>query len=207
MNKIKSILLTLAILLMSGIVTGNLSDGVTLGNTTDSQNNAVIVVLGNSTPTIERYSVYTDLGAYALDPDTHTNPTITTIGLPLNTAVVGTFNITYNATGSNGVSVFINRTVHIVDTIAPADVTNIQVTCVTWSSISLSWVNPTNLDFAGIVMTVSTGNPATNVTGYNNKTIGNGTSYTVTGLNAGTTYTILVQSADDREPIHPGNGT
>lgn len=210
--KAKLIYISIIALALSGTALGNISGGVSGDSTTNNAKDVAITVSGGNPMTIERYSVYTDAGAVAIDPETNQAVAVNSTGLPLDTSKVGIFNITYSATGSNGNTTAINRTVNIIDIQPPNDVTNLQVTGITWKSITIAWNIPNtavypNQDYAGIVLTVSTGTPLAPLAGYNKLSTGNVTNYTIDNLRAGTTYTILVQSADDQEPNHPGNGT
>src|SRR6056300_823808 len=67
-------------------------------------------------PTVERYSVYTDPGATASGPDGTFN--VTTTG-EVNTSVVGNYTLTYSATDDQGNTSSVVRNVYVRDTNAP----------------------------------------------------------------------------------------
>ncbi|MEI8093660.1 MAG: SUMF1/EgtB/PvdO family nonheme iron enzyme [Spirochaetales bacterium] len=86
------------------------------------------------------------------------------------------------------------------DTTAPAD--PIQVTATGGSrQITLNWTNPTDADFAGVLIswTPTGGNPAQPIT-----VAKTATSQVITGLASGTTYTFTVKSVDSAGNQSPG---
>ncbi len=80
----------------------------------------VIVLLGSNPVTIEVGSPYTDAGATATDVgDGDLTSSITTVN-PVNSAVIGTYTVTYNVTDLSGNAAFeVTRTVNVVDTTIP----------------------------------------------------------------------------------------
>ncbi len=79
----------------------------------------VITVLGSNPTTVEAGTTYTDAGATALDNyDGDITSSISTTN-PVNTAVLGTYTVTYTVSDSSGNSDTETRTVTVVDTIAP----------------------------------------------------------------------------------------
>ncbi len=104
----------------------------------------VISLSGTSTVTVEAGSVYTDAGAAAIDDsDGNITTGIATVN-PVNTAIVGSYTVTYNVSDISGNAASeVTRTVNVVDTIAPV--------------ISLSGASP----FAVIVGTTYTDAGAT----------------------------------------------
>ena len=80
----------------------------------------VITLSGSSPVTVEVGSVYTDAGASATDNyDGVLTGSIVTVN-SVNTAVVGSYTVTYNVHDSSGnAAVQVTRTVNVVDTTAP----------------------------------------------------------------------------------------
>ena len=80
----------------------------------------VITLSGSSPVTVEVGSVYTDAGASALDNyDGVLTGSIVTVN-SVNTAVVGSYTVTYNVKdSSNNAAVQVTRTVNVVDTTKP----------------------------------------------------------------------------------------
>ncbi len=81
----------------------------------------VITMLGSSPVTVEVGSVYVDAGATAFDGyDGVLTGSIVVVN-SVNTAVVGSYTVTYNVHDSNGnAAVQVTRTVNVVDTTAPS---------------------------------------------------------------------------------------
>lgn len=79
----------------------------------------VLTVTGANPQTIEVGSAYAELGAEASD-DTDTAVEITIDSSAVNTAVVGSYSVTYTAVDDAGNSATETRTVNVVDTQAPA---------------------------------------------------------------------------------------
>ncbi len=77
----------------------------------------VITVLGDNPASVIVGSTYTDAGATATD-NVDSNVIVTSTG-SVNTAVIGTYIITYTATDSSGNSATATRTVNVVDTTTP----------------------------------------------------------------------------------------
>ena len=80
----------------------------------------VITLLGVSPVTVEVGSVYVDAGATALDNvDGVLTGSIVTVN-SVNSAVVGSYSVTYNVHDSNGnAAVQVTRVVNVVDTTVP----------------------------------------------------------------------------------------
>ena len=80
----------------------------------------VITLLGVSSETVECTGSYTDSGATAFDVcDGDLTGFIVTVN-PVNTAVPGTYSVTYNVSdAASNAAVAVVRTVHVVDTTAP----------------------------------------------------------------------------------------
>jgi hypothetical protein len=93
----------------SGLVSFNIGDLIP----------PVITLLGNSPVTIQVGSTYTDAGATALDNyDGNLTSSIVVTG-SVNTAVVGTYTLSYNVSDSSGnAAVTVTRTVNVVDTLS-----------------------------------------------------------------------------------------
>jgi len=81
----------------------------------------VITLLGSSPVTVEAGSVYTDVGATALDNyDGVLNSSIVKGGLPVNTNVLGAHIVTYDVTDAHSnAAIQVTRTVNVVDTTPP----------------------------------------------------------------------------------------
>jgi hypothetical protein len=80
----------------------------------------VITINGSSTVTIAANSVYTDLGATAIDNiDGDITANIITTGLPINTNATGTFAVVYTVSDSAGNTASSTRTVIVTDQTAP----------------------------------------------------------------------------------------
>jgi len=77
----------------------------------------VITLHGEATMTLEQNVVYTELGATALD-DVDGNVSVTISGT-VNTAVVGTYTLTYMAQDSAGNEANITRTITVIDVTPP----------------------------------------------------------------------------------------
>jgi uncharacterized protein (TIGR02145 family) len=79
-----------------------------------------ITLTGDATVTIEVGSTYTDAGATAKDNYDEDIPSSIVTVNDVDTAVVGTYTVTYNVTDTNGnAAVEVTRTVNVVDTTAP----------------------------------------------------------------------------------------
>ncbi|MCK4669563.1 MAG: hypothetical protein KAT43_00040 [Nanoarchaeota archaeon] len=92
-----------------------------------------------------------------------------------------------------------------VDTTAPADVSNFTATAGN-KSIDLTWMNPSDIDFAGVMIRRKTAsfpaNPTDGTLAYN----GTAQSHTDSGLTAGTTYRYRIFSFDE-VPNHSSGTT
>ena len=79
----------------------------------------MIAIIGDSTVTIEVGTTYADAGATALDNyDGDITLSIVEVST-VNTAVVGTYAVTYNVTDANGnAAIEVTRTVNVEDTLA-----------------------------------------------------------------------------------------
>ena len=86
----------------------------------------VITLLGYATVTIEVGSTYTDAGATATDLSGEISVIYTGT---VDTSVVGTFTVTYNATDASGnEAAAVNRTVNVVDTTVPVIIVTGDIT-------------------------------------------------------------------------------
>ena len=177
------------------IVTVNPVDDDTVGsytvtyNVTDSQGNAateatrtvnvvdttapIITLVGANPQTIEVGSVYTELGATAFDVgDGDLTASIVIDASAVDTAVVGSYVVTYDVTDSEGnAATQVIRTVNVVDTTAPVlslpgDVTVESGSTLTVSALNLGGAilgagetNPGTLQFVGTGATVPAGHP------------------------------------------------
>ncbi|MFZ3167418.1 MAG: NosD domain-containing protein, partial [Candidatus Methanoperedens sp.] len=138
----------------------------------------VISVLGSNPVTVEAGSSYTDAGATASD-DVDGNITSSMITAnPVNTAVVGTYTVTYNVKdSSNNNADPKTRTVNVVDTLTiihfePSTSPTTQIGTGVWFRISLNKIaNVTWYIDDSIVNTTSN----VKESGYYSKTIGVGT--------------------------------
>lgn len=75
------------------------------------------------------------------------------------------------------------------DTTPPAPISNLTLTSRTESTLSWSWVNPSDLDFDHVLISI----------GGSTAIMATGNSYTATGLNANTSYIITVYTVDTSE--------
>ncbi|HYN44778.1 MAG TPA: immunoglobulin-like domain-containing protein [Candidatus Limnocylindrales bacterium] len=185
-------------------------------NVNDSSNNAatqvtrtvnvvdttapVITRLGTSPVTVEVGSVYTDAGATASDNyDGNLTSSIVTVN-PVNTAVKGTYTVTYNVNdSSNNAATEVTRTVNVVDTTAPV-ITRLGTSPVTvevgsvYTDAGATASDSYDGDLTGYIVTV---NPV------DNTTVG---TYTVTynvndsSNNAATEVTRTVNVVDTTAP-------
>ena len=98
--------------------TGNNSDNTAFINTlrNQDQDGPVITVLGANPANVSQGSVYTDAGATAFDAGDNASRTVTTSG-SVNTAVAGSYTLTFTATDSKG---NIGRATRTVNVLAPA---------------------------------------------------------------------------------------
>jgi hypothetical protein len=94
------------------------------------------------------------------------------------------------------------------DTQAPTIPTNLQVSGPTTSALTFTWTASTdNIGVTGYRLDASTsGSFSSFVTGYNNKSVGNVTTASVTGLSPGTRYFVLVRAYDAAGNVS-GNST
>jgi hypothetical protein len=126
--------ITASIVTVNPVNTGILGNQIVTYNVTDAHGNAavqvtrtvtvvdvtapVITITGANPMTIEVGGTYTELGAVAdddVDPDFAATPSGS-----VNTSVLGTYTITYNATDSStNAAVAVTRTVNVVDTTIP----------------------------------------------------------------------------------------
>ncbi|WP_371188588.1 immunoglobulin-like domain-containing protein [Thalassotalea maritima] len=95
---------------------GNVSSTIRTVNVIDSLP-PVITLVGDSVITVEYGSTFNDPGANAID-NVDNDITVTTMGT-VDTFSVGTYTLTYTAEDSSGNITRAQRTVHVVDTIAP----------------------------------------------------------------------------------------
>jgi hypothetical protein len=102
-------------------INGAASDTATLNVLSADPTPPVITLLGSNPVTLSQGTPYADAGATALDNvDGDITGSIVTVN-PVNTAVTGTYIVTYDVTDSSGnAAVQATRTVNVVDTGAPA---------------------------------------------------------------------------------------
>jgi len=160
----------------------------------------VITLHGEATMTLEQNVVYTELGATALD-DVDGNVSVTISGT-VNTAVVGTYTLTYMAQDSAGNEANITRTITVIDVTPPVITLNGESTITLEQHAVYTELGATALDGVdGNVSVTISGNVDTSTVG----------SYTVTysvtdsaGNEANTTRTITV--IDVTPPVLTLNG-
>lgn len=106
-----------------------------------------------------------------------------------NFNLTGDYNVTLVAPQTqNYTESIVTFFVNVIDTIAPDTVTSLTKENATPSSITISWVNPTNDDFVGTLIDVD----GINVANFTNETV-----YTIVGLLPNTTYNITVYTIDN----------
>jgi hypothetical protein len=103
-----------------------------------------ITLLGSNPQIIQVGTSYVELGATAYDPeDGDISASIVIDSSGVNTAVVGTYAVTYSVVDSSGNSDVKTRTVNVVATVSGAP-TNLLSNAISPSQINLSWNTPTN---------------------------------------------------------------
>jgi len=154
----------------------------------------VITLTGSSTINLHVGDIYTELGATAYDDVDHeiASTSIAIGGGTVNTAVMGTYVVTYNVSDSSGnAATQVTRTVNVIPTIYE-EVTASSTT----NSITVIWTTDHEATSRVIYDTVSHPDPITGSApnyGYANSTTEDATPVTshsvvVSGLSAGTTY-------------------
>jgi len=190
-----------AMLMLPGIAIANDSNGASLGDETLI---AGITVLGDDPITIQRYSEYVDAGATAIDnAGTDITAEIETTGIDdVDVTVVGEYTITYTVdvdpTDAEEI-VTETRTVNVIDTVAPADVTGLAPGTITTTSIEITWSNVAALespDFTTVLVSVVKDSDGSVI--LEKEEIRIVESYTITDLEPGTAYTITVYTRDDQ---------
>jgi uncharacterized repeat protein (TIGR03803 family) len=152
----------------------------------DDVTTPVITLNGSSSLNVEAGSAYTELGASVTD-NCAEGLSVVIGGDAVNTSVVGTYVITYNANDGNGNNATqITRTVNVQDTQAPTAPT-LSAGTITTTSIQLNWTGAT--DNVGVV-SYDVYQGLSFVTNTLSST------YTVTGLNPNTAYTFTVKAKD-----------
>ena len=177
--------------------TGNNSDNTAFINTlrNQDQDGPVITLLGANPANVSQGSVYTDAGATAFDAGDNASRTVTTSG-SVDTAVAGTYSLTFTATDSKG---NIGRATRTVNVLAPASTPPSVNSAAAGSIAALSAVLNGNVSNAGtsavtargfvystMSMTLETG-----ADGVTTLSSGSGTgsfSATAENLSPGTTY-------------------
>lgn len=199
----KSILIVLAVMLMlSGIASAvNTSPGISLGGMS-AVDIPVITLVGANPAEVEQNHPYVDAGATASDPtDGDITGSIVVDTSAVNTALIGSYLVTYNVVDSDGnTAVEVTRTVNVIaDTTAPAEVSGLATDIITTNSIQWTWTNPPDSDFVNtLIKVVRTSDGAIVVENIVVAGIPNGAgTYTALGLEAGTDYTITVQTQDN----------
>ena len=134
---------------------GNIATPVTRTVTVAAGIPPVITLIGSGTQTVSQGSIYTYLGATALDAeDGILTPSITTSGT-VNTTLVGTYIITYRVVDSNMNIVTTTRTVNVVDTTSPVIIlvgpaTINVVLSGSYTDAGASWID--NVDGSGLLV-------------------------------------------------------
>ena len=121
----------------------------------------VITLLGSDPIDVEAGSVYSDAGATATDNiDGDITADIVTVN-PVNTAVLGSYTVTYNVDDSSGnAAVEVTRVVNVVDTTIPV-ITRLGVSPVsvalndTYTDAGASAVDAFDGDLTGSIVTVN----------------------------------------------------
>ena len=121
----------------------------------------VITLLGSDPIDVEAGSVYSDAGATAIDNiDGDITADIVTVN-PVNTAVLGSYTVTYNVDDSSGnAAVEVTRVVNVVDTTIPV-ITRLGVSPVsvalndTYTDAGASAVDAFDGDLTGSIVTVN----------------------------------------------------
>ena len=113
----------------------------------------VITLIGSGTQTVSQGSVYTDLGATATDTEDGVLP-VSATGI-VNTALVGTYTITYSVIDSNSNIVTTSRTINVVDTTSPVIVligaaTINVVLSGSYTDAGANWID--NVDGSGVLV-------------------------------------------------------
>lgn len=151
----------------------------------DTNNPPEITLLGDNPIIITKGDAYTDPGATATDTeDGDLTDSITVEGV-VNTALVGTYTITYTVTDSGGLSDTKTRTVFVEEKPATGEITSTSVTLI-WSPVDeaiyykIKYVNNDTKDETIILVTEP----------YDY--IGEKITYTVTGLEPNTYYTFWI---------------
>ena len=161
----------------------------------------VITLLGLSSVTVEVGDLYTDAGATASDiGDGSLTGSIITVN-PVNTALVGSYTVTYNVTDlSINAATQVTRTVNVVDTTAPVILLSgvSPVIVEVGASYTDAGATATDIGDGDLTIAINTVNPV------NTTTIG---SYTITydvmdsSLNAATQVTRTVNVVDTTSPV------
>ena len=125
--------LTGAIFTSGTVTTSNVGTYTISYNVTDSNGNQafqetitvivltppLITLQGDNPMTIEIGSNYIELGAIASDPEDGDLTSSISISGAVNTDVIGTYQIQYSVTDSEGNTTFLNRTVQVIDSTKP----------------------------------------------------------------------------------------
>ena len=102
---------------------------------------------------------------------------------------MGTYTVTYNVNdSSNNSAAQVTRIIYVIDTTAPASVTNLNNITSAQAYISWTWTNPVDSDFANVMIYLN-GTFMTNVSSPAN-------SYNATGLTVDTQYIISIRTVD-----------
>ncbi len=152
----------------------------------------VITLIGDNEVTVERTNSYIDAGATALD---NIDGDITTAIIPtnnVNTDLIGDYTVTYNVSDNNlNPALYISRTVHVIDTVAPV--------------ITIDQYN-TNLTNQDIIVTASTNEGTLNQNLYTFTENGSFDFVATDAAGNVSTQTVTITNIDKTAPVITLNG-
>lgn len=169
--------------------------------------NPVITVIGANPATVQMGAAYMDLGATAIDNvDGDITARITVSGLPVNTAVAGTYTVTYTVSDTAGNSATAMRTVRVSDGSGCENDTVPPVISINGANPMMVMVNTTYTD-AGATATDNVDGPVTVTTTSNTVNTAQAGDYPVIysatdncGNTATATRIVTVSSGDSPHP-------